>query len=204
MAKEKIHCAKCQRLVVYEAKAVQDHHVTCADCGHPTPVEAKAVAKFVRTTPRKLRLVADAVRGKTVKEALTLLRFAPKRAAGVLSGVVESAQANAENAYQMNPDNLYISNIFIDGGPTLKRFMPRAMGRAATIRKRTSHITVKVRELPSPLHIPGKKEKTGEKSSPKTAASPKKEKTTASSQAKGRKKSSSTSKQTKRKKQSEA
>jgi len=146
MASEKLRCENCGRLTRYEAKGLKSPMVDCPVCHHATAVEARAVAKFVITAPRKLRLIADAIRGKNVNEALTWLRFAQKRAAKVVSGVVASAKANAETAYQMNPDNLIISTILIDGGPVLKRFMPRAMGRAAMVRKRTSHITVKVRE----------------------------------------------------------
>lgn len=146
MAQEKIRCENCGRLVRYEAKAVKNGEVSCPVCQSSTMVQARAVARFVRTAPRKLRLVADSIRGKNVQEALLLLRLMPKRAARVISKVVESARANAENTYQMVSDNLVVSNITVDGGPILKRFMPRAMGRAAMIQKRTSHITVKLKE----------------------------------------------------------
>jgi large subunit ribosomal protein L22 len=149
MAKEKVHCKNCTRLVLYEAKELKKPEVVCPVCGKTTPLEAKAVARYVRTAPRKLRLIADAIRGKKVSEALTLLRFTPKRAAKVMQKVIESAKANAENTYKMDPENLVVSTVFVDGGPVFKRFMPRAMGRAAMVRKRTSHVTVKVRELGS-------------------------------------------------------
>ena len=105
-------------------------------------MEAVAKAKFVRISPRKARLVADAVRGMKVGEALDKLKFTPKKAAGLFSKVISSAVANATNDSNVDADNLYIKQAFVDGGPTLKRWRPRAMGRAYIIRKRTSHITV--------------------------------------------------------------
>jgi large subunit ribosomal protein L22 len=109
-------------------------------------MEAKAVAKFIRISPTKVRQVADLIRGKDIREALAILRYTPKGASLPISKVVKSAVANAEHNYEMNSDKLYISKIFVDQGPTLKRFRPRAMGRADRIRKRTSHITVVVSE----------------------------------------------------------
>ncbi len=109
-------------------------------------MEATAKAKFVRISPRKARLVADAVRGMRVEEALNKLKFTPKKAAGLVSKVIASAVANATNESNVNVDKLYVKAAFVDGGPTLKRWRPRAMGRAFIIRKRTSHITVVVAE----------------------------------------------------------
>jgi len=109
-------------------------------------MEAKAVAKFIRISPTKVRQVADLIRGKDIREALAILRYTPKGASLPISKVVKSAVANAEHNYEMNSDKLYISKIFVDQGPTLKRFRPRAMGRADRIRKRTSHITIVVKE----------------------------------------------------------
>lgn len=150
MAKEKIHCKNCGRLICYEAKTVAGSpDVTCQVCGRATPLEARAIARFVKTTPRKLRFIADGLRGKRVNDALIFLRFSPKRAAAPFSKLLLSARANAENTYHMNPENLIVSEVYVDVGPTMKRFMPRAMGRAAMVRKRTSHITIKVRE---PFH----------------------------------------------------
>ncbi|MBI2264364.1 MAG: 50S ribosomal protein L22 [Armatimonadetes bacterium] len=106
--------------------------------------EVTAVAKYVRMTPRKLRLVVDLIRGREVSEAENILRFTPKRAAKVLHKVLKSAVANAENNFKMDPGSLFVSKACIDQGPTMKRFMPRAMGRASMIRKRSSHITVGV------------------------------------------------------------
>lgn len=109
-------------------------------------MESKAVARFVRITPRKARQVMDLIRGKTVAEALSILSFAPKAASDIIVKVVKSAAANAENNHQMNRDALYVAQAFVDQGPTLKRFMPRAQGRASMIHKRTSHISVVLKE----------------------------------------------------------
>jgi large subunit ribosomal protein L22 len=109
-------------------------------------MEARAVAKYIRISPQKARLAADVVRGKDVETALTILRFMPKKAAGILRKVLESAVANAEQTESIDVDTLYVKEIQINGGPMLKRFRPRAMGRAARILKRTSHITVVVDE----------------------------------------------------------
>ncbi len=109
-------------------------------------MEAKAVARFIRISPRKVRQVINLIKGKDVQEALTILKFTPKRSAKYIAKVLRSAVANAEHNNEMDPDNLYVANAYVDQGPTLKRFMPRAMGRADMIRKRTSHITVIVRE----------------------------------------------------------
>jgi large subunit ribosomal protein L22 len=105
-------------------------------------MEAKAVGKYIRISPQKARLVADVVRGMGVDKAITTLRFMPKKGAGILRKVIESAVANATQDEHIDVDNLYIKKIFIDGGPSLKRISPRAMGRATGIIKRTSHITV--------------------------------------------------------------
>lgn len=108
--------------------------------------EAKAIAKFVPTPPRKIRFVMDAIRGKKVSEALTLLKFTPSFAAAKLEKVLKSAVANAENNFKMDVDKLYISKAYADPGPTQKRYLPRAMGRASLIFKRSSHITIGVME----------------------------------------------------------
>jgi large subunit ribosomal protein L22 len=105
-------------------------------------MEAKAVAKYMRISPRKVRLIMDQVRGRKVEEALNRLSFAPQRGAFVLKKLINSAVANAEQNLNMDVDKLYIKRIFADEGPTLKRFRARAMGRATRIRKRTSHLTV--------------------------------------------------------------
>lgn len=105
-------------------------------------MEAKAVARFVRVSPRKIRLVMDEVRGKKVGEALSLLSFAPQKGAPLLKKLIHSAVANAEQNSNVDVDTLYIKRIYADEGPTLKRFRPRALGRATRIRKRSSHLTV--------------------------------------------------------------
>jgi large subunit ribosomal protein L22 len=105
-------------------------------------MEAKAVGKYIRISPQKARLVADVVRGMEVDKALTTLRFMPKKGAGILRKVIESAVANATQNDQVDVDDLFVKIIMIDGGPSLKRISPRAMGRATGIIKRTSHITV--------------------------------------------------------------
>ncbi|MCI5144315.1 MAG: 50S ribosomal protein L22 [Candidatus Electrothrix sp. AR3] len=110
-------------------------------------MEARAVAKYIRISPQKARLVADVVRGKDVESAITTLRFMPKKAAKILRKVLESAVANAEQTETIDVDTLYVKEIQINGGPMLKRFRPRAMGRATKILKRTSHITVVVDEV---------------------------------------------------------
>lgn len=108
--------------------------------------KAKAVARYVRIAPRKVRLVVDLIRGKEVGEAIAILRHTPKSSSPVLEKLLNSAIANAENNYQMNVNNLVISEAYVDEGPTLKRFRPRAQGRAARINKRTSHITIVLTE----------------------------------------------------------
>jgi len=109
-------------------------------------MEAKAVAKYIRISPRKARQVVDLIRGKNVDEAFGILKFTPHKGAYLIEKVLKSAVANAEHNYEMDIDELYVSKAYIDQGPTLKRFKPRAMGRADLIRKRTSHITVVVSE----------------------------------------------------------
>ncbi|MDX6380474.1 MAG: large subunit ribosomal protein [Rubrobacteraceae bacterium] len=104
----------------------------------------RAVAKYVRIAPRKARLVADEIRGKSYPEAVSLLRFTNKRAAKIVGDVLDSAAANAENNMDADVDELRVKTIKIDEGPTIKRYRPRAMGRATMIRKRTSHITVEL------------------------------------------------------------
>ncbi|AHF09109.1 MAG: 50S ribosomal protein L22 [Dehalobacter sp. 4CP] len=107
-------------------------------------METKAVAKFIRISPRKVRLVVDLIRGKKVEEAMAILKFTPNISAEPVGKVLKSAVANAEHNLEMSPDDLYVTKVFVDQGPTLKRIMPRAQGRADRIRKRTSHITVVV------------------------------------------------------------
>ncbi|MBV7294608.1 50S ribosomal protein L22 [Corynebacterium sp. TAE3-ERU12] len=105
---------------------------------------ARATARFVRTSPMKARRVLDTIRGVTVDDALASLEYAPQAAADQIAKVVASAAANAENNFGMDPRSLVVSECWADEGPTMKRFRPRAQGRAFHIRKRTSHITVVV------------------------------------------------------------
>ncbi len=108
--------------------------------------EVKAVHRFARTSAQKARLVADQVRGMSTDKALDLLKFSPRKASNLIRLVVNSAVSNAVNNNGMEPSKLFISRIMIDEGPSLKRVMPRAKGRADRIVKRTSHITVYVAE----------------------------------------------------------
>ena len=109
---------------------------------------ARATAKFVRVSPRKARLVADLVRGKSVQEARAILAFATRDAAVPVRKVLESAAANADNNHGMRSDELVLAHVTVDPGPTIKRFRPRAMGRATPILKRTCHITIGLAEAP--------------------------------------------------------
>jgi large subunit ribosomal protein L22 len=109
-------------------------------------VEARATARHILIAPTKCRIVIDLIRGKSIDEALSILRFVPKRASKPIEKVVKSAAANAEHNYNLNRKNLVIMSAFVDGGPVLKRFHPRQRGQAFPILKRTSHITVVVGE----------------------------------------------------------
>ena len=109
-------------------------------------MQAKAVAKYVRISSRKVRQVVNLIRGKKVSDAFAILQFTPKGSTADVTKVLKSAVANAEHNYDMSADELFVTQIFVDQGPTLKRIKPRAMGRADQIRKRTSHITVVVGE----------------------------------------------------------
>lgn len=108
-------------------------------------MEAKATAKYVRMSPSKLKPVTDLVRGKDLNEALTILKFTSGKGAELVEKVVQSAAANAENNHDMNPDELYVAEIYANQGPTIKRFRAGAQGRASMILKRTSHIAVTLR-----------------------------------------------------------
>jgi ribosomal protein L22 len=106
------------------------------------PVFVRAQAKYVRSSPRKARLVIDVIRGKSVEEARAILVHTPRAAAEPVLKVLESAIANAEHNHELLPEELRIHQVMVDEGPTIKRFRPRALGRATKIRKRTSHITI--------------------------------------------------------------
>ncbi|HAK05190.1 MAG TPA: 50S ribosomal protein L22 [Firmicutes bacterium] len=108
--------------------------------------QAKAIATSIRVTPRKVRLVIDLVRGKSVKEALGILNNVNKSASSPVIKLVKSAAANAINNHEMEESKLYIAEIYANDGPRLKRFLPRAKGSASSILKRTSHLTCVVKE----------------------------------------------------------
>ncbi|MHB1456653.1 MAG: 50S ribosomal protein L22 [Armatimonadota bacterium] len=142
--------------------------------------KAKAVGRYLRVTSRKARFVLDEVRGKSATEALNMLKFIPNEAATYIRLVIQSAVANAEHNFAMDPEALKITTAFVDQGPTLKRIHPRAMGRAYRILKRSSHITIEVTEdealkaaiAEAKTRRPSKKGKTGHEvtaSQPKAA-----------------------------------
>lgn len=129
-------------------------------------MEVKAAARFIRMSPRKVRLVAGLVRGMGVAEASIQLGFYRKEAAKPILKLLRSAVANAEHNFKLSRDKLFIKTLTVDGGPTVKRFRPRAFGRAAQIKKRTSHINIILSERPaaaasvaSKLRFRGRKEK---------------------------------------------
>jgi large subunit ribosomal protein L22 len=111
-------------------------------------MEARAQARFIRVTPRKARRVVDLIRGMSASEAQAVLRFAPQAASEPVGKVLDSAIANAGHNFKLDTDTLVVSRAWVDEGPTLKRFRPRAQGRAYRINKRTSHITVIVESKP--------------------------------------------------------
>ena len=108
--------------------------------------EAIATLKNARISARKVKIVADLIRGKDAKEALAIVKFTPKASSEIIEKLLKSAIANAENNHGMKSDNLYVAEIFANQGPTMKRIRPAAKGSAVRIRKRTSHITIKLRE----------------------------------------------------------
>ncbi|MFB0521175.1 MAG: 50S ribosomal protein L22 [Desulfatiglandales bacterium] len=105
-------------------------------------MKVRAIAKYIRVSPRKIRLLMKEIRGKKVQEALNLLTFTPQRGGPIVRKLINSALANASQYPDIDVDNLFIKHIYADEGPTLKRFRPRAMGRATRIRRRSSHLTV--------------------------------------------------------------
>ena len=109
-----------------------------------TTVEAKAIARYVRMSPYKVRRVLDQIRGRSYREALIILEFMPYKACEPILKTLRSAVANAEHNEGLDPSSLVVSQAFADGGPSLRRFRPRAQGRAYQIRKQTCHITVAV------------------------------------------------------------
>ena len=109
-------------------------------------LEAKATLRYARISSRKVKIVADLIRGKKVDEALAIIKFTPKASSEILEKLLKSAIANAENNHGMNRGNLIVSEIYANQGPTLKRIRPAAKGSAVRIRKRTSHITIVLKE----------------------------------------------------------
>jgi large subunit ribosomal protein L22 len=164
-----------------------------------TPREVRAEAKYVRMSPRKARLVAEHIRGRSVPEARAVLAFTSREAAGVLEKVLHSAVSNAEANHGIAEDTLYVKEAYVDGGPVLKRWRARARGRVARIKKRTCHITIHLAERsqvapPPPVKAP--ESATEEAEQPKAAA-PKRKTATSS-----RKKKTTTAKRPAKKKES--
>src|SRR5262245_14352530 len=120
-------------------------------------MEARAQARYARVTPRKARRVVDLIRGLPAAEAQAVLRFAPQAASEPVGKVLASAIANAEHNNRLDVDTLVVSRAYVDEGPTIKRFRPRAQGRAYRVNKRTSHITVIVESRPEPVKTGGNK-----------------------------------------------
>jgi len=168
-----------------------------------TPREVRAEAKYVRMSPRKARLVAEHIRGRSVPEARAVLAFTSREAAGVLEKVLHSAVSNAEANHGIPEDTLYVKEAYVDGGPVLKRWRARARGRVARIKKRTCHITVHLAERPQavvatppPVKAPVTEEADQPAEKPKAAAPKRKTSTTS------RKKKTTTAKRPAKKKES--
>jgi len=157
-----------------------------------TPREVRAQAKYVRMSPRKARLVAEHIRGRSVPEARAVLAFTAREAAGELEKVLQSAVSNAEANHGIAEDRLYISAAYVDGGPVMKRWRARARGRVARIRKRTCHITVRLTERPEPVVAPAQSPKAEAvpEEAPKPKRKPAAKKTTAAKKPSAKKKAS--------------
>jgi large subunit ribosomal protein L22 len=150
-----------------------------------TPREVRAQAKYVRMSPRKARLVAEHIRGRSVPEARAVLAFTSREAAEVLQKVLQSAVSNAEANHGIAEDSLYVKATFVDGGPVMKRWRARARGRVARIRKRTCHITVQLAERPEAvLAAEPPLAEVAEESAPKPKRAPARKKTVAASKKK--------------------
>jgi large subunit ribosomal protein L22 len=134
-----------------------------------TPREVRAQAKYVRMSPRKARLVAQHIRGRSVPEARAVLAFTAREAAEEIGKVLQSAVSNAEANHGIPEDRLYIAHAYVDGGPVMKRWRARARGRVARIRKRTCHITVRLAERPEPT-VAAAPEPAAAEEKPKQAA----------------------------------
>lgn len=124
-------------------------------------MQVRATAKSLRISPRKIGLVAGLVRGRSLADSLVILEHTPKRGAGLLAGVIKSAQANAENNHKLPSKDLVLAQVLVSPGPTTKRYQPVSFGRAHPINKRSSHVTVVVEEMAKEISIP----KTAQKSS---------------------------------------
>jgi large subunit ribosomal protein L22 len=124
---------------------------------------AVARARYVHMTAMKGRRVVELIRGRNAQEALAVLQFAPQAASGPVAKVLASAMANAENNQSLDPESLWISTAFVDEGPTMKRFRPRAQGRTYRIRKRTCHITIEVESRPKATQAKGGAKKSAAK-----------------------------------------
>jgi large subunit ribosomal protein L22 len=137
-----------------------------------TPREVRAQAKYVRMSPRKARLVAEHIRGRSVPEARAVLAFTAKEAAGEIEKVLQSAVSNAEANHGIAEDRLYIVHAYVDGGPVMKRWRARARGRVARIKKRTCHITVRLAERPVVAAQEPPKAETAAEETPKPKRKP--------------------------------
>ena len=124
------------------AKAKKEPAKKAAPKAAQAPPVVRASARYVRVAPRKVRLIADQVRGLHIDQARALLQFSPRAAADDIRKLIDSAAANAENNHDLDAEEMRVTTITVDEGPTLRRFRPRAMGRATPINKRTSHIAV--------------------------------------------------------------
>jgi large subunit ribosomal protein L22 len=163
------------------------------------PREVRAEAKYVRMSPRKARLVAEHIRGRSVPEARAVLAFTSREAAGVLEKVLHSAVSNAEANHGIPEDTLYVKEAYVDGGPVLKRWRARARGRVARIKKRTCHITIHLAERsqvapPPPVQAPAAEEAEqpqAEAPKRKTSSTSRKKKTTTAKRPANKKESAS-------------
>lgn len=133
-------------------------------------MEARAQARFVRVTPMKARRVVDLIRGLPAADAQAVLRFAPQDASDPVGKVLDSAIANATNNHNLDPTSLVVAEAYVDEGPTMRRFRPRAQGRAFRIRKRTSHITVVLETLDTAAPVKAAKSNSAKKSTAAKAA----------------------------------
>ena len=157
-----------------------------------TPREVRAQAKYVRMSPRKARLVAEHIRGRSVPEARAVLAFTAREAAAEIDKVLQSAVSNAEANHGIAEDRLYISAAYVDGGPVMKRWRARARGRVARIRKRTCHITVRLTERPEAVVAapPPPAAETATEETPKPKRNPAAKKTTTAKKTPAKKKAS--------------